>query len=382
MPVFLGCYRDPSTALSRRFTSLRMTGFHSSRMAKFLNSSSWSIRVVLVLLCFAPVLHAQGRAECSTIRSEILARPVRYCAFLPSSFDQNKTRHYPVLYYFHGLGDNEQSLLNSGGWDLIEQLRSSGKIGEFVVLAPSAGHSFYINSENGKVQYEDFLVKEFMPQMEKKYRAESTRATRGVTGVSMGGYGALRLGFKYPGQFAAVSAQMPALIPDLPENLKAGGRGSPGALLGDVFGDPFNRAYFERNNVFYFAKSDPDSELKRLKIYFDAGNNDDYGFEEGAETLDKLLTSRGVPHEFHVYPGRHDVQYVMRHFGDVVQLQWKVIGKKVVSGSRGLHNPALARALDFALLPSEWGRDLARSSEVTSLFVNFGMRSAIRKEFY
>ncbi len=43
-----------------------------------------------------------------------------------------------------------------------------------------------------------------------------------------------------------------------------------------------------------------------MKIYFNVGNNDDYGFEQGAQKLDQLLTSRGIPHEFHIYPGGHD----------------------------------------------------------------------------
>ncbi len=281
---------------------------------------------VLAFFCVAPLLHAQGRAECSVVKSEILARPVRYCAFLPPGFYQDKTKHYPVLYYFHGLGDNEQSLLNFGGWDVVSELRSQGKVGDFVILAPSAGHTFYINSEDGKIRYEDFMLKEFMPQMEKKYRAESTRATRGITGVSMGGYGALRLAFKYPDQFAAVSAQMPALIPEVPKDMSSGGPGSPGAMLGDVFGVPFNRAYFDRNNVFYFARTDPAASLKRMKIYFDVGSSDDYGFEQGAQQLDQLLKSRGIPHEFHIYPGGHNAQFVVRHFGDVIQFQWSAIG--------------------------------------------------------
>ena len=150
------------------------------------------------------------------------------------------------------------------------------------------------------MRYEDFFMKEFMPQMEKKYRAEGTRATRGITGVSMGGYGALRLAFKYPDEFAAVSAQMPALIADLPKDFTSGGPGSPGSLMGDVFGSPFSRTYFERNNVFYFARSDSAASLKRMKIYFNVGNNDDYGFEQGAQQLDQLLKftrrSARVPH--------------------------------------------------------------------------------------
>ena len=271
--------------------------------------------------------HAQGRAECSVIKSGILARNVRYCAFLPASFDQDRAKKFPVLYYLHGLGDNEQSLLNLGGWDMIEELRHQGKVGDFIVLAPAGGHTFFINSVDGKVRYEDFLRKEFMPQLEKKYRAEATRVARGITGVSMGGYGALRLAFKYPNDFEAVSAQMPALVADIPDNFNAGGPGSSSSMMGDVFGSPFNRAYWDRNNVFTFAKSDPAAELKRLRIYFDVGNNDDYGFERGAEQLHQLLDSRSVPNEFHVYPGRHDPQFAMKHFASVVEFQWKAIGK-------------------------------------------------------
>jgi len=281
------------------------------------------IAVALLLLWAAPLLHAQGRAECSVIQSAILARPVRYCAFLPASFDQDKTRRYPVLYYLHGLGDNEQSLLN-GGWDVISELRRQGKIGDFIVLAPAAGRSFYVNSENGKFRYDDFFMKEFMPQMEKKYRAEGTRATRGITGVSMGGYGALRFAFKYPGEFAAVSAQMPALMSQLPRDINMGGPGSPGSLMGDVFGsDP---SYFDRNNVFYFARTTPAASLKQMKIYFNVGSNDDFGFELGAQQLHHLLDSRGIPNEFHFDGGRHDAQFVIRHFAEVMQFQWKAIG--------------------------------------------------------
>jgi predicted esterase len=105
--------------------------------------------------------------------------------------------------------------------------------------------------------------------------------------------------------------------------MSSGAPGSPGALLGEVFGSP---AYFDRNNVFSFARTDSAASLKRLKIYFDVGNNDDFGFEQGAQVLDKLLTSRGIPHEFHIYPGGHSAQFVMAHFGEVIQFQWNAIG--------------------------------------------------------
>jgi len=217
--------------------------------------------------------------------------------------------------------------LNTGGWDLIEDLRRTGKVGDFILLAPSAGHTFFLNSADGKIRYEDFLLKEFMPQMEKKYRGESVATMRGITGVSMGGFGALRMAFKHPQQFAAVSAQMPALIAEIPANFSIGGKGSPASMMGDVFGTSFDRAYFDRNNVFYFARSMPAAQLKRLKIYFNVGNNDDYGFEQGGEKLHQLLDLRGIPNEFHIYLGGHDPQFVVRHFGEVIEFQWKAIGK-------------------------------------------------------
>src|SRR3954465_13961154 len=142
-------------------------------------------RVFLTLLLGAIALPAaaQSRAECGSMPSRILKHPVAYCALLPPSFDSSaakagqeaKARRFPVLYFLHGRGDNEQSLINSGAWSLIEDLRRQGKIGEFVIVTPAGGISFYVNSANGKVRYSDFFLQEFMPFIEHKYRIEQTR---------------------------------------------------------------------------------------------------------------------------------------------------------------------------------------------------------------
>jgi S-formylglutathione hydrolase FrmB len=186
-----------------------------------------------------------GRAECRTVPSKILQRTVRYCVLLPGSYDTNPARKYPVFYYLHGLGDNEQSLVRSGGWEFVEQLQEQGKIGKFLIVTPDGGRSFYVNSRDGKEKYEDFFLQEFIPAIEKRYRVLGTRAGRGIGGTSMGGYGALRFAFKYPQLFAAVSAHSAVLV----EQMQAGLSASFGRSF-RAFGEPFDSEYWRRNTPF------------------------------------------------------------------------------------------------------------------------------------
>jgi S-formylglutathione hydrolase FrmB len=268
---------------------------------------------------------AAGRVECTTFQSKVLGQAVRYCALLPPSFDTDKSRRYPVLYYLHGLGDNEQSLLNLGGWNLIESMRDDGKLGEFLILAPDGGRSFYINSRDGKLPYEDFFIREFVPAMETKYRAQASRASRAITGVSMGGYGALHMALKFPRMFSAVSSHMGALIERIPPGLADArdlGRGL--SFFGEVFGRPFDRAFWDRNSPFTLARQA--AGLAGMKIYFDCGDQDAYGFDDGARAFHELLESRGVAHEFHVYPGGHDWQFVSQHITASMEFHSRAFG--------------------------------------------------------
>src|SRR5690349_3939005 len=145
--------------------------------------SSWKLFRLLLAVCLlltAGSAFAQSRIDCSAFNSKILKRAARYCVYLPSGYDDGSSRHpatrYPVLYYLHGLGDNEQTLFNSGGWTLLDGLRSQHKIGDFLIAAPEGHRSFYINSADGSELYSDFFLQEFMPRIENKYRVHGGRA--------------------------------------------------------------------------------------------------------------------------------------------------------------------------------------------------------------
>ena len=283
--------------------------------------------VVLVSLAFcAPQASAAaGRAECRQVNSKILGHTVPYCAFLPPSYDADAGRKFPVLYFLHGLGENEQVLLESGGWQIIEDAWSQKTLGEFVIVAPAADRTFYVNSRDGKVRYEDFFIKEFLPAIERNYRIHAERRSRGITGISMGGYGALRFALKYPQLFAAVSAHSAALIERPPEiKITAPQQAAISRLAGTAFGDPFDRSYWDRESPFTIVGHGP--KPVGLKIYFDCGTEDGFGFNAGAQEFHDLLKSRGIAHEFHLYPGGHTWAYFATHFPDSLEFQAKAFG--------------------------------------------------------
>jgi S-formylglutathione hydrolase FrmB len=281
---------------------------------------------VICALAGQPANCATGRAECQSVKSKILGRSVAYCALLPPSYDVEKTRRYPVLYFLHGLGDKEQMFLHSGGWNLVEDLWEQHQLGEFVIVTPAAGASFYINSRDGKERYEDFLLREFMLAIEARYRIEAARATRGIAGFSMGGYGALRLAFLRPDLFGSVSVHSAALMEKLPNISVAEAVQNPRMrVLGDVFGSPPDRTFWDRNNPLVLARTAP---ITGLKIYFDCGSEDGYGFNAGAETLDKTLSSRHIAHEFHIYPGGHDWSYFAEHLPASLEFEARAFGLK------------------------------------------------------
>jgi len=274
---------------------------------------------------------AQSRIDCNALDSKILKYAVHYCVYLPAGYDAAATKQpkprYPVLYFLHGLGDNEQTLFNSGGWTLLDDLRRQGKIGDFLIVAPEGRRSFYINSADGSVRYSDFFLREFIPHIESRYRIRAGRDGRAISGISMGGYGALRFAFAHPEMFSAVSAQSAALITESPQNIDTAGRsGAPLAkVLAAVFGNPIDVPHWNENSPFLLAKKNAGG-LRNMHIYFNCGEEDNYGFEKGATVLHQQLLKQRVPHEYHSYPGDHSLSYFLLHFAEVMEFHSRAFG--------------------------------------------------------
>ena len=277
------------------------------------------------LLLSSSLAFTQGRIDCGALPSKILHRGVRYCVMLPSSYEKETGKKYPVLYFLHGLGENEQTLLRSGGWGLIEDLRQQHKVGDFLMVAPEGWDSFFINSADVRDRYSDFFLTEFLPYIETQYRVIRERRARGVTGLSMGGYGALRFAFARPELFGSVTAQSAALITESPQELNADLRsaGPFARLLGKAFGSPINVPHWQQNNPFDLARKNQ-IQIRAQAIYINCGQQDEYGFADGASRMHKQLLTAGVKHEFHLYPGGHSLDYFLSHMGETIEFHWRV----------------------------------------------------------
>ena len=151
-------------------------------------------------------------------------------------------------------------MFKTGGWTLIEDLRQQKQISDFLVVAPEGKSSFYINSADGHIRYNDFFLREFIPYIESHYSVRKERSARAISGISMGGYGALRFAFAHPELFSSVSAQSAALITDSPRNIFAAAHsGTPlTGLLGAVFVMPIDVPHWNQNSPFALARQNRD----------------------------------------------------------------------------------------------------------------------------
>jgi acetyl esterase/lipase/esterase/lipase superfamily enzyme len=136
-------------------------------------------------------------------------RRASYRLYLPAGYGDtaNAARRYPVIYYLHGLNDDSRRAIRNGYIQRADMAMRNGIMPPaIIILVQGLNTEGYVDSADGKTPMESIIAKDLVAHVDKTYRTLTDRAARAIEGHSMGGAGALRIGFKYPELFGTVAA--------------------------------------------------------------------------------------------------------------------------------------------------------------------------------
>jgi len=231
-----------------------------------------------------------------------------YLIHLPHDY-AHCTRHYPVLYYLHGGQGNQREVRKL----LPAMLRAMhrGKMPQAIVVSPQAlPIGWYANAErevDGVVSgpVENVVAHDLVNHIDATWRTIPTSAGRALEGWSMGGFGALRLGFKYPQRFGAVSSLGGAVISWQDEHNMG--------YLTNTFGPDTVESIARFDNVHPAAWAARNADLirNRVRVRVLVGDQDWLYHDNGKAITDRFsmrLETLGIPHDYTVLPGLgHDL---------------------------------------------------------------------------
>ncbi len=149
----------------------------------------------------------------ATFHSRAMDLDVGFNIYLPPAYFADPRRRFPVIYFLHGRGGDENSDVAA-----LEGLIASGTAVPCIVVFPNGGRdSKYMDAApgspmHGVIMSESAIIDELIPTVDARYRTRANRSGRAIQGFSMGGMGALRLAFKYPALFGSVYAFAPAVV--------------------------------------------------------------------------------------------------------------------------------------------------------------------------
>jgi S-formylglutathione hydrolase FrmB len=272
--------------------------------------------------------------------------------YLPPSYATERARRFPVIYFMHGYNGTDTDYLGGGARAVsavIERAFAAGTAREMIIVVPNCmnayGGCMYSNSPTSG-NWEDYIADDLVAYMDKNYRTIANRNSRGISGQSMGGYGALRIGMKRPDVYSAMWAMAPCCLNQgspnaargaqleavkTPDEASKGDRGIPvGFATAAAWSpNPDNPPFFvdlpTKNGEVVpevaarYGANSPlamvsqyASNLRKYKaVVVDVGKDDT--LLPSIQQMDARMKQLRIPHEFSVRDGDHG-SHVVRQF--------------------------------------------------------------------
>ncbi len=288
-----------------------------------------SLRHAAALLAAATTVAFSARASAAPARRSVehvaspaLAAPVRVLVMTPPSYEAEPARRYPVLYFLHDGGGDEDVLFRKGVADALDAGMREGRLPEMLVVSPRGVGTWFVDAPSGgpgaSSLYATFLTESLVPFVDAHYRTIASRGGRLVAGISMGGYGALRWALAEPGLFAAAGGLSPAVqqmcwpsVQSMPFFIRP-------SLKRAFGGDPVKNV-LRKNDLYAMLLDDPGLAARAPFLYVRCGTEDKYRIAEILSFFDRYLGAFGVAHEVVLETGVHAWPYWRRVFPEFVR---------------------------------------------------------------
>lgn len=279
--------------------------------SRLISVMSIALAAMMSYACFAndqDVQTAEAKSHVITLSSHkgYLPQDMNVTVALPADYYTTDT-DYPTVYLLNGHGGNHTS------WPGIIDVDSLATRYNCILVCPSGMNSWYFDSfVNDSMRMESFFVEELVPAIDSLYRTRTDRLGRAITGLSMGGHGALWLAIRHSDMF-----------------------GSAGATSGGVDFTPWPKSWNIKDNLgtqdenperwasHTVASLVPALAPGQINIIFDCGTED--FFYDVNCALDRALNDAHIPHTYSTSPGAHNgaywsrsimpqLEYFSRHF--------------------------------------------------------------------
>jgi putative tributyrin esterase len=251
---------------------------------------------------------AASRLREETVQSTAMGRAMRYRVLVPEGYGES-LRRYPVLVLLHGLtGDYRDWSTRSNAAEYSRHL-------PLVIVMPDGENSWYTNSAGtASDRFEDYVLIDLLADVEQKYDVIRSSYGRAIAGLSMGGFGALKLALKRPRRFV-VAASFSGALPAARDATFGSSLGKEYERLQLIFG-PEGSETRRANDVYALAAAIPRAQAPYL--YLDCGIED--GLLESNRELAATLKKAGLTYEYHEYPGAHTWDYWDARIKEVLPL--------------------------------------------------------------
>ena len=248
-----------------------------------------------------------------------MAREMPYRVILPVNYKtSNEKTSYPVLYLFHGLTGHFDN------WANKTKLADYAEKYNYIVVMPEGDNGWYSDSATvPNDKYESYIIKELIPEIDKNFRTIADKKHRAIAGLSMGGYGSIKFGLKYPEMFSLVGSFSGALGAASWTEKELGENNFISKLIMSIYGAADSKTRAE-NDIFKMVREMPSDKIKSLPfIYLDCGTED--MLYQSSRDFANLLQEKKIPHEFRELPGAHNWMFWDSQIQEFLQLSEKFI---------------------------------------------------------